>query len=105
MNEISLEERNTSLVKLQDDVFLLENMYIIRKKIILKLHQFDVVIFIFFNILNWRVLSERQDEKLQPELKLDFSLSQLPIRTILPPNSAPLYEHPQEEVGPFRPLK
>ena len=35
------------LEKLQDDVFLLENMYVIRRKIILELHQFDVVILIF----------------------------------------------------------
>ena len=28
---------------------------------------------------NWRVYSESQDEELQPELELDFSLSQLRI--------------------------
>jgi hypothetical protein len=54
---------------------------------------------------NWRVLSESQDEELHPKLDLDFSLSQLPICTILPSNTAPLHERPQEEVGPSRPLK
>jgi hypothetical protein len=54
---------------------------------------------------NWRVLSESQDEELHPELDLDFSLSQLPIRTILPSNTVPLHECPQEEVGHSRPSK
>jgi hypothetical protein len=54
---------------------------------------------------NWRVLSESQDEELHPELDLDFSLSQLSIRTILPSNTAPFHERPQEEVGPSRPSK
>ena len=54
---------------------------------------------------NWRVLCESQDEELQPELELDFSLSQLPIRTLLPPSPAPLHERPQEEVRPSRPSK
>jgi hypothetical protein len=34
-----------------------------------------------------------------------FSLSQLPIRTLLPSSTAPLHERPQEEVGPSRPSK
>jgi len=54
---------------------------------------------------NWRVLSESQDEELHPELDLDFSLSQLPICTIFPSNTAPLHERPQEEAGPSRPSK
>jgi hypothetical protein len=33
---------------------------------------------------------------------LDFSFFQLPIRTILSSNIAPLYERPQEETGPSR---
>jgi hypothetical protein len=54
---------------------------------------------------NWRVLSESQDEELHPELDLDFFLSQLPIRTILSSNTAPLHERPQEEAGSSRPSK
>ncbi|KAG0620048.1 hypothetical protein M758_4G185300 [Ceratodon purpureus] len=54
---------------------------------------------------NWRVFSKSQDEELQPELELDFSLSQLPVRTLLPFNPAPLHERPQEEAGPSRPPK
>jgi len=72
---------------------------------ILVLHQFHAVILISVNMSNWRVLSESQDEELQPELELDFSLSQLPIRTFLPPSPAPLHERPQEEAGPSRPSK
>jgi hypothetical protein len=34
-----------------------------------------------------------------------FSLSQLPIRTLLSFSTAPLYERPQEEAGPSRPVK
>ena len=54
---------------------------------------------------NWRVLPESQDEELQPELELDFSLSQLPTRTLLSLSPSPLHERPQEEAGPSRPLK
>ena len=36
------------LEKLQNDAFLLENIYVIRRRTILKLHQFNVVISIFF---------------------------------------------------------
>ena len=52
---------------------------------------------------NWRVLSQNQDEEPHPELDLDFSLSQPPIRTLLPPSPAPLHESPQEEAGPSQP--
>ena len=69
------------------------------------LHQFHAVILIFVNILNWRVLYESQDEELQLEFELDFSLSQLPICTLLPPSLASLYERPQEEAGHYRPSK
>ena len=34
-----------------------------------------------------------------------FSLSQLPIRTLLPPSPAPLHESSQEEAGPSQPSK
>jgi len=51
--------------------------------ITLELHRFDIAILIFFNMSNWKVLSENQNEELQPEFKLDFSLSQLPIRILL----------------------
>jgi hypothetical protein len=54
---------------------------------------------------NCIVLSESQDEELHPELDLDFSLSQLPIQTILSSNIVSLHERPQEEVGPSRPSK
>ena len=54
---------------------------------------------------NWRVISDSQDEELHPELELDFSLSQPPIRTLLPPSPAPLHERPQEEAGPSRSSK
>ena len=54
---------------------------------------------------NWRVLSESQDEELHPEFDLDFSLCQLPIRTLLPPSPALLHDHPQGEAGPSRPSK
>ena len=73
-----------------------------------ELQQFDVVILIFFVLLNksnWRVLSESQDEELQPELELDFFLSQLPIRILLPASLAPLHERPKKETGPSRPSK
>jgi hypothetical protein len=55
--------------------------------------------------LNWRILSENQDKELQPELELNFSLSELPIRIFLSPNHAPLHERPQEEVGSSWPSK
>ena len=45
-----------------------------KKKNHFKFHQFYVVILIFLNISNCIVLSKRQDEELQPELELDFSL-------------------------------
>jgi hypothetical protein len=51
---------------------------------------------------NLRVLSESQDKELHPELELNFSLSQLPIRIILPSSIAPLHERSQEETGPSR---
>ena len=54
---------------------------------------------------NWRILSKSQDEELQPELELDFSLSQLPIRTLLPLSLASLHERLREEDGPSRPSK
>jgi hypothetical protein len=74
-----------------------------KKKDHLELHRIDVVVLNFvLNMSNWRVFSESQDEELQPELELDFSLSQLPIRTLLPLNPAPLHERPQEEAGPSR---
>lgn len=54
---------------------------------------------------NWRVFSESQDEELQPELELEFSLSQLPTRSLLPPSLTPLNVRPQDEAGPSRPPK
>lgn len=57
------------------------------------------------NISNWRVFSKSHDEELQPELELDFSLSQLPICIILPLRPAPMHEYLQEKAGPSRPSK
>ena len=54
---------------------------------------------------NWRVLPKSQYEELYPEFDLNFCLSQLPIRTILPSNTAPLHERPQKEAGSSRPSK
>ena len=54
---------------------------------------------------NIKVLSESQDEELQPELELDFSLFQLPIRTLLPLSPTSLHERSQEETGLSRPSK
>ena len=48
---------------------------------------------------NWRVFSESQDEELQPEPELKFSLSQLPL------SLAPPHGHLQERAGPSRPPK
>ena len=56
-------------------------------------------------MLNWRILSESQDEELQQELELDCSLSQPPIRTLLSVGPALLHERQQEEVGSSRPFK
>ena len=42
------------LGKLQDDVFLLENICVIRRRIILELHQFDVVILNFFEHVEYK---------------------------------------------------
>lgn len=57
------------------------------------------------NMSNWRVFSESQDEEFQPELELEFSLSQLPNQPLVPLVPAPPYFRPQDEAGPSRPLK
>ena len=54
---------------------------------------------------NWRVFSESQDEELQSEQELEFSLFQLPIKPHLSLSLAPPHGHPQEEAGPSRPPK
>ena len=41
--EFDWKKKTHLLGKLQDDNFLLENIYVIRRKIILELHQFDVL--------------------------------------------------------------
>lgn len=67
-----MKEKITTFGKIQDNAFFARKYYVIRGMTIVELHQFDVVILIFFNMLNWRVLSDSQDEKIQPEFVLDF---------------------------------